>query len=100
MRSATIPIALLALAGPTSADQLPLFNTGVDASGSLLPVDATDPHWTVVAGPVVTANQPAFITESQLVYAPRSRVRAGSGSPPPVMGARSIPLIPSASRST
>ncbi|HEY2154298.1 MAG TPA: PEP-CTERM sorting domain-containing protein [Isosphaeraceae bacterium] len=91
MRLATMPIALLALAGPAKADQIPIFNTGVDATGAQLPVDVADPHWTVVAGPGITTLQQAVVTDTQLYYAPQDTNSrwiwvntdgdAGAGSP-------------------
>ncbi len=48
-RLAAIPIALLFLTGSTRAELMPLFNAGVDETRAPLPVDAADPHWTVVA---------------------------------------------------
>jgi PEP-CTERM motif len=61
MRLATIPIALLALAGPARADQIPIFNTGVDASGAPLSGGSADPHWSVFAGPDITSPAPAEV---------------------------------------
>ena len=34
MKLAAVPIGLLFLTGPTRADRIPIFNTGVDASGT------------------------------------------------------------------
>ena len=61
MRLATIPIALLALAGPARADQIPIFSTGVDASGAPLSGGSADPHWSVFAGPDITSPAPAEV---------------------------------------
>ncbi len=71
MRFTTIPIALLALAGPARADQIPIFNTGVDASGAPLAGGSADPHWSVVAGPGITSPTPGevIISPSPFYYA-------------------------------
>ena len=61
MRLATIPITLLALAGPARADQIPIFNTGVDASGAPLSGGSADPHWSIVAGPGITSPTPGEV---------------------------------------
>ena len=42
-----------------------MFNTGVDAAGNPLPNGATDPHWTVVAGPGVPPVTPAAVLAEQ-----------------------------------
>ncbi len=64
MRLATIPIALLYLSGPARAEQIPIFNTGVDASGAPLSGGSADPHWSVVAGPGITSPTPGEVLTS------------------------------------
>ena len=64
MRLATIPIALLSLAGPARADQIHIFNTGVDASGAPLSGGSADLHWSVVAGPGITSTTPGQVLTS------------------------------------
>jgi hypothetical protein len=61
MRLATIPVALLVLAVPAGADQIPIFNTGVDATGAPLLGGSADPHWSVVAGPDIISPAPAVV---------------------------------------
>jgi hypothetical protein len=68
MSLATIPIALLALAGPARADQIPIFNTGVDATGAPLPGGSADPHWSIVAGPGITGPTPAEVVTTPSVF--------------------------------
>ena len=57
-------LALLSLQ-PLHAATPSLFNTGVDAAGNPLPNGATDPHWTVVAGPGVPPVTPAAVLAEQ-----------------------------------
>jgi hypothetical protein len=64
MRLAIIPLALLALAGPTRADLIPIFNTGVDPGGAPLPGGSADPHWSIVAGPGITSPTPGEVLTS------------------------------------
>lgn len=42
-----------------------VFPTGVDGARSILPGGALDPHWQVVAGPGITAPQPAVVVNEQ-----------------------------------
>ena len=70
MSLATISIALLSLATPSRADQIPIFNTGVDASGAPLSGGSADPHWSVVAGPDITSPTPGeVLTNPSGLYA-------------------------------
>jgi hypothetical protein len=58
--------ALLAMAGAAAqAARVPVFNTGVDASGNPLAAGAPDPHWQFVAGPGVDAPTPAVVLTEQ-----------------------------------
>jgi hypothetical protein len=61
MRLTTILVALLALARPARADQIPIFNTGADASGAPLSGGSADPHWSIVAGPGITSPTPGEV---------------------------------------
>ncbi len=49
----------------TLADTIPVFNTGVTSTGSLLPLGAVDPNWTIISGPGVTSPAPAYVLTSQ-----------------------------------
>jgi hypothetical protein len=70
MRLTAIPIALLALAGRVRADQIAIFNTGVDASGAPLSGGSADPHWSIVAGPGITSPLPGeVLTSPNILYA-------------------------------
>lgn len=66
-------IALLALtvslsAGVAQAQTITdLFNTGVDNAGALLPLAATDPHYTMIANDFSSVSTETFVTENQLV---------------------------------
>ena len=64
MTLATIPLVLLALAGPSRADLIPIFNTGVDATGAPLPGGSADPHWSIVAGPGITSPTSGVVISS------------------------------------
>jgi len=55
---------LLSAAGAVHAS-VPVFNTGVTSTGSLLPLGAVDPNWTIVSGPGVTSPAPAYVLTSQ-----------------------------------
>jgi hypothetical protein len=44
---ALVALAVLLAPAAASADPIPIFSTGVDASGNLLPDGSVDPHWTV-----------------------------------------------------
>lgn len=44
-------LTLSVIAGPAWADQIGIFNTGVDSSGGLLAAGAVDPHYTLTASP-------------------------------------------------
>lgn len=82
------------LAALAHAANIPVFNTGVSASGTLLPLGAVDPNWSIVSGPGVTAPQAAYVltsqrnpvgtyyptSDSQWIWAAASGV-AGVGSP-------------------
>ncbi|MBV8077886.1 MAG: PEP-CTERM sorting domain-containing protein [Planctomycetaceae bacterium] len=67
-----IPIKSLALvliasgvAQLADAAPIPLFNTGVDAIGTPLPLGSSDPHWTIVSGPGITTPQAAVVVSNQ-----------------------------------
>jgi hypothetical protein len=55
-------LALLAL--PLHAAVIPLFNTGVDATGTPLPGGSADPHWTIISGPTVSSPTPGIVLMS------------------------------------
>ena len=44
---------------------LALFNTGVNDTGTPLAGSSNDPHWSVVAGPNITAPIPAVVVNDQ-----------------------------------
>ena len=56
-----------ALCRPAAASSITLFSTGVDASGTPLPGGASDPHWTIIAGPGITNPTPAVVLNNQRV---------------------------------
>lgn len=72
LRAAAVLILLLVLgsAAPARAQAIPLFNTGVDASGTVLAGGAADPHYSVVAGApaapavVITSPPGAWVANS------------------------------------
>jgi hypothetical protein len=77
LESRTGAVALLfAAAAIARADDLAIFNTGVDGGGAVLPVGTNDPHWQLIAIPsgiagfpvprqaVVAAAHPAYIQNS------------------------------------
>lgn len=53
-----------------------LFNTGIDASGEVLPGGSLDPHWQVTSGPGITVSVPAEVLNSPpSVYASSAESR-------------------------
>lgn len=52
---------VFSVSGIAAADSIPVFNTGVDGAGNPLPGGASDPRWTVVAGPGVSSPFPAVV---------------------------------------
>ena len=59
------PFVALAFAVQAEASVINLFSTGVNASGTPLPGGALDPHWTIIAGPGLTAPQPGVVATDQ-----------------------------------
>jgi hypothetical protein len=54
MRNETIGLLIVVVFGvaqPAAAAVIPLFNTGVDATGTPLAVGTLDSHWTIISGP-------------------------------------------------
>jgi hypothetical protein len=61
-----LPTAILCMSSMLAhADTIPVFNTGVDSSGSLLPLGAIDPNWTIISGPGITSPAPAYVLTNQ-----------------------------------
>jgi hypothetical protein len=58
-------VAVAAMTLPARAEAIVLFNTGVDGTGLPLPVNASDPNWTIVSGPGITTPIAAVVVSTQ-----------------------------------
>lgn len=67
-RRAVLMAALLTIGVASHAATFPLFSTGVDAAGQKLGGGATDPHWTIVAGPRIKQPKPAVVMGTSVDY--------------------------------
>jgi hypothetical protein len=68
-----VPILVLLLGAQANAGGITLFNTGVDASGTPLPLGSLDPHWSIIAGPGITSPTPAVVLADQRAGDPYSQ---------------------------
>lgn len=64
-RPLRIHFALLTLTATLHAESFLLFNTGLVASGTPLPGNVPDAHWTVISGPGISTPIPALINANQ-----------------------------------
>jgi hypothetical protein len=65
MRCLVLSLGVVGTPMAAYADNIPLFNTGVDNTGSLLALGSADTHWSVVAGPGITSPIPAVVITNQ-----------------------------------
>jgi hypothetical protein len=63
--SVFLGIAFFGSASPAFSEFVTVFNTGVDGTGALLPLGASDPNWSLVAGPGITSATPAIVLTTQ-----------------------------------
>lgn len=70
MKSRTLILLAVIVPGvaqSAAAASISLFNTGVNATGTLLPLGSSDPHWTIISGPGITSPQAAVVVSNQEV---------------------------------
>jgi hypothetical protein len=70
MRSKTLLLLAVIASGvgqSAAAASISLFNTGVSATGTLLPGGSSDPHWTIISGPGITTPQSGVVVNNQEV---------------------------------
>jgi len=65
LRLLTLVLVASGLARPADAGPISLFNTGVNASGTILAGGSSDPHWTIVSGTGINTPQAAVVVNDQ-----------------------------------